>query len=155
MQNGVGFVMGPTRLALLLVLLGLGAACSPGGSTTWATRSPVSSPSASATSSSVPPPSTSTGAPAPKPVVGAYGALDTPITGRAQYTVALIGIDGKVAASAQTTSPAVVTCPGAGAPLPLPVSTSNSRLHFMDGQCTVYYLSPSADTGSAPEAPAV
>jgi hypothetical protein len=87
-------------------------------------------------------------------VVGAYGALVTPITGSAQYTVALIGIDGKVAASAQTTSPAVVTCPGAGAPLPLPVSTSNSRLYFMDGQGNVYYLSPTGDTGKATSVPA-
>jgi hypothetical protein len=80
--------------------------------------------------------------------------LVTPITGSAQYTVALIAIDGKVAASAQTTSPAVVTCPDAGAPLPLPVSTSNSRLYFMDGHGTVYYLSPTGETGKATSVPA-
>jgi hypothetical protein len=80
--------------------------------------------------------------------------LVTPITGSAQYTVALTAIDGKVTASAQTTSPAVVTCPDAGAPLPLPVSTSNSRLYFMDGQGTVYYLSPSGETGKATSVPA-
>jgi hypothetical protein len=80
--------------------------------------------------------------------------LVTPITGSAQYTVALIAIDGKVAASAQTTSPAIVTCPGAGAPVPLPISTSNSRMYFMDGQGTVYYLSPSGETGKATSVPA-
>jgi hypothetical protein len=38
--------------------------------------------------------------------------------------------------------------------VPLPVSTSNSRLYFMDGQGTVYYLSPSGDTGKATSVPA-
>jgi hypothetical protein len=146
--------MGPRELALLLVVVGMGAACSPGGSPTGATRSPVSSPVASASASPNAAQPTASSAPAPKPVIGAYGALVTPITGSAQYTVALIGIDGKVAASAQTTSPAIVTCPGAGAPVPLPVSTSNSRLYFMDGQGTVYYLSPSGETGKATSVPA-
>jgi len=62
--------------------------------------------------------------------------------------VSIIGIDGKVVASAQASSPAAVTCGGtAAAVLPLPVSTSNTRVYFMDAQGVVRYLGPNGDTG--------
>jgi len=155
MHNLVGLMMERRRLAVLLIVLASGAACGPlGGPTGNARLSPTASPQASSSQSSASTSPTPRGSPAPKPVAGAYGVLVTPITGSTQYNVALIGVDGKVAASAQTTSPAVVSCPGAGAPLPLPVSTSNSRLYFMDGQGSVYYLSPGGETGKATSVPA-
>jgi hypothetical protein len=87
-------------------------------------------------------------------VVGAFGVLVTTITGSGPYTVALIGVDGKVVASAETTSPVAVTCPGAGAPVPLPVSTTNSRVYFMDAQGVVHYLAPTGESGRATTVPA-
>jgi len=72
----------------------------------------------------------------------------------ATYTVSLVGIDGKVVTSAQASTPAAVTCANAAAGVvPLPVSTSNSRLYFMDGQGVVRFLSPDGDTGRATTVP--
>ena len=70
------------------------------------------------------------------------------------YTVGLVGIDGKVVASAQASSPAAVTCADASsAEVPLPVSTSDSRLYFMDAQGVVRFLAPDGDTGRATTVP--
>jgi hypothetical protein len=72
----------------------------------------------------------------------------------ATYAVSLIGIDGKVAASAQASTPAAVTCANAAAGVvALPVSTSNSRLYYMDGQGVVRFLSPTGDNGRATTVP--
>ena len=147
-------MMGPGRVALLLALLGIAAACSFGGAPTRTAHSPVSSPAASsAQSSSSPQPTTSPAAQAPKPVVGAYGVLVT-IQNPPSYTISLIGVDGKVAASSEASTPTLVRCPGAGAPVTLPVSTSNSRAYFMDAQGVVHYLSPSGESGRATTLPA-
>jgi hypothetical protein len=72
----------------------------------------------------------------------------------ATYTVSLIGLDGRVAASAQASSPAPVGCPSAAADVPLPVSTSNSRAYYMDVQGVVRFLSPQGATGRATSVPA-
>lgn len=87
------------------------------------------------------------------PVTGAYGVLVSPLAA-AGYTVSLVGIDGRVIASTQASSPAAVTCANAAAALvPLPVSTSNTRLYFMDGQGVVHFLAPNGDTGRATTVP--
>jgi hypothetical protein len=71
------------------------------------------------------------------------------------YTVSIVGVDGKVAASAQPTSPVGVSCANAAAAVvPLPVSTSNSRVYFMDRTGAVRYLSPNGVTGQATTVPA-
>ncbi|HSP09693.1 MAG TPA: hypothetical protein VLU92_08885 [Candidatus Dormibacteraeota bacterium] len=86
-------------------------------------------------------------------VTAAYGVLVGQQNG-ATYTVSLIGIDGKVVASAQASTPAAVTCANAAAGVVAPpVSTSNSRLYFMDGQGVVRFLSPNGDTGRATSVP--
>jgi hypothetical protein len=86
-------------------------------------------------------------------VTGAFGLLVTPPTG-ATYTVSLIGTDGKVAASAQASSPAPVTCANAAAAVvPLPVSTSNTRAYYLDAQGVVRFLSPTGETGRATTVP--
>jgi len=86
-------------------------------------------------------------------VTAAYGVLVGQQSG-ATYTVSLVGIDGKVVTSAQASTPAAVTCGNAAAGVvALPVSTSNSRLYFMDGQGVVRFLSPDGDTGRATTVP--
>jgi hypothetical protein len=87
------------------------------------------------------------------PITGAYAVLATATSG-ATYTINLIGVDGKVAASTQASSPSPVTCgsTGGSAVLPAPISTSNSRAYFMDSQGVVRYLAPQ-DTGRATTVP--
>ncbi|MHB8611150.1 MAG: hypothetical protein ACYDAL_01815 [Candidatus Dormibacteraceae bacterium] len=75
------------------------------------------------------------------------GVLVSPLTG-ANYTVSLVGIDGRVVSSAIASTPTAVTCGDAGAAaVPLPVSTSNNRVYFMDALGVVRYLAPNGDTG--------
>jgi hypothetical protein len=64
------------------------------------------------------------------------------------YTVSLVGIDGRVVASQVANTPGTVTCAGAAAGVvPLPVSTSNTRVYFMDALGVVRYLAPNGDAG--------
>ena len=70
------------------------------------------------------------------------------------YTVSLVGIDGRIIASAVTATPAAVTCANATAALvPMPTSTSNSRAYFMDAQGVVRYLASNGDLGRATTVP--
>jgi hypothetical protein len=86
-------------------------------------------------------------------VTGAYGVLVSPLTASG-YAVSLVGIDGRVIASNQASSPAPVSCANAAAALvPLPVSTSNTRAYFMDAQGVVHFLAPNGDTGRATTVP--
>jgi hypothetical protein len=71
------------------------------------------------------------------------------------YSISLVGVDGKVAASAEATTPVVVSCANAaGAPVPLPVSTSNSRAYYMDAQGVIRFIAPNGDAGRATTVPA-
>jgi hypothetical protein len=71
------------------------------------------------------------------------------------YTVTLVGVDGKVVASAVPSSPTQLTCgDAAGAVLPLPVSTSDTRVYFLDAQGNVNFLAPNGETGHATRVPA-
>ncbi|HXD80065.1 MAG TPA: hypothetical protein VNU27_00695 [Candidatus Acidoferrum sp.] len=66
----------------------------------------------------------------------------------ASYTVSLVGIDGRVVASQVASTPGTVTCAGqAAGVVPPPVSTSNSRVYFMDALGVVRYLAPDGDAG--------
>lgn len=86
-------------------------------------------------------------------MTGAYGVLVSPLAASG-YTVSLVGIDGRVIASTQASSPAQVTCANsAAAVVPLPVSTSNTRVYFMDAQGVIRYLAPNGDTGRATTVP--
>ncbi|TAN34404.1 hypothetical protein EPN29_03310 [bacterium] len=88
-------------------------------------------------------------------MTAAFGVLVSPADGQDLYTVSLVGVDGKVVASAQASSPATVSCgDAAAAVLPLPVSTSNSRAYFLDAQGAVRFLAPGGDTGRATTVPA-
>jgi hypothetical protein len=82
-------------------------------------------------------------------VAGSFGVLVSSLSS-ATYTVSLVGIDGRVIASGIANSPATVTCADTAAGVvPPPVSTSNTRVYFMDALGVVRYLSPNGDTGQA------
>ena len=134
------------RAAALVALAVFSAgACSLPGSTA---KSPSPAASASRTSSPSPSPSTSQ-SPPPAPVTGAFGVLVSSLSG-SSYTVSLVGIDGRVIASAIANTPSTVTCANAAAGIvPPPVSTSDTRVYFMDALGVVRYLSPNGDTGQA------
>lgn len=134
------------RIGTAIVLLAL-SACSGNLPTTashktttpTATASPAATPTATASPSAQ-----------PQPVSGAYGILVGGATS-GQYTVSLVGIDGKIVASANASSPAIASCGGAaGAPVPLPVSASNSRVYMMDSTGAVSWLAPDGTKSSYP-----
>lgn len=121
-----------------------------GGSNNTASHSPTAgaSPTASAPAT---PTATANPSPTPAPVTGAFGVLVSNQASGGQYTVSLVGIDGKVAASASANAPAIASCAGAaGAPVPLPVSSSNSRVYYMDASGAVYWLAPNGALSPAP-----
>jgi hypothetical protein len=142
----------PNRMlpkAVVLVIVGASVACSGGSPAVGVVHSPtpvstLSSPSARATAVT-----------SPVPVPPAYGLLTDAPNGANLYTVSLIGIDGKVVASAQASSPTAVSCGTAGAAVvPLPISTSGSRAYLMDAQGAIHFLAPNGDTGQATAVPA-
>jgi hypothetical protein len=124
-----------------MVVATLAGACSLPGSGTGRSQSPAAS-STRTSSPSASPSANSSQSPSPAPLTGAYGVLVSPLSG-SNYTVSLVGIDGRVVASAQATTPSPVSCANAAAAItPLPVSASNSRLYYMDALGAVRTLSP-------------
>lgn len=140
----------PVTAALLLVVMC--AACG-GGANSTAGHSPASStggqpsPKADATSSGNPSPSAA-------PVSVPYGVLVGNQAG-STYSVSLVATSGRIAATAEVSTPAAVSCgTTAGAVVPLPVSTSDSRAYFLDAQGAVHFLSPDGATGKSTTVPA-
>ncbi len=128
--------------ALALILAG---ACNLPG--TGATKSPASA------SRATTPSAAASGSPSPAPAAGSYGVLMSPLTA-SNYTVSLVGIDGRVIASAQASTPSATTCANAAAAVvPYPVSTSNARVYYMDALGVVRYLAPNGDAGRATTVP--
>jgi hypothetical protein len=79
--------------------------------------------------------------------------LVTPTTSE-NYTVTLVAPDGTLAGSAQAAGLPALTCAGvASAVLPLPISSSNSKVYFMDAQGVVHFLTPVGATGRATSVP--
>ena len=155
-------VSAPRSAAWLAGLVTLLTACSlGGGGNNVASHSPAtsssaaSSPSGSAASSPSGQPVTSPSpTQAPQPVTGAYAVLYS-TQAAPTYTVTIVGVDGKVVASASASTPPGVSCANAAAALVSPpVSMSNSRVYFMDGQGVVRYLGISGETGRATTLPA-
>jgi hypothetical protein len=133
--------------ALALVLAGACGGSGTGSSGSHSASSTrTASPSASPSGSQPPSPS-------PVTVTAAYGVLVSALSST-NYTVSLVGIDGRVVASAQTTTPGSVTCANAaGALVAQPVSMSNTRVYYMDAQGVVRYLAPNGDAGRATSVP--
>jgi hypothetical protein len=127
-------------------LLAVSACSLPGSGTAKSSSPPASSSrtsSPSATTSAIPSQS-----PSPAPVAGSYGVLVSPLSSTT-YTVSLVGIAGRVVASQVANTPGTVTCGGtAAAVVPTPVSTSNTRVYFMDSLGVVRYLAPNGDAGT-------
>src|SRR5260370_7723392 len=117
--------------ASLVAFAFLIAGCGGQGSHSSASPKATSSVAASPTSSS---------AASPAPLTGAFAVLATPPSADT-YTVSIVGVDGKVVASAQASSPTAVTCgdPPA-AVLPLPISTSDDRAYYLDPQAVVPFF---------------
>jgi hypothetical protein len=133
--------------ALGALAVGLVGACSLPG-TGGATPSHAASSSRSATPSAAP-----SGSPSPGPAAGSYGVLMSPMTA-SNYTVSLVGIDGRVIASAQASTPSATTCANAAAAVVSPpVSMSNGRVYYMDALGVVRYLAPNGDAGRATTVP--
>ena len=136
----------PRASALGALVLILAEACSVPG-TGGAT------PSHSAASSSRSATPSASGSPSPAPALGAYGILMSPLA-TTNYTVSLVGIDGRVIASAQASTPSATTCANAAAAVvPPPISTSNARVYYMDALGVVRYLAPNGDAGRATTVP--
>ncbi len=149
-----GLATPPARLlALLLLVVGLAGACSlPGTGAAKAPSPAASSSRTTSTPSSSPSPSVSQN-PSPVPVTSSYGVLVSSLSG-SSYTVSLVGIDGRVIASGIANTPGTVTCANAAAGLvPPPVSTSDSRVYFMDALGVVRFLGPNGDTGQVTTLP--
>jgi hypothetical protein len=132
--------LGKVALVLITALAGACSSSGTGGTTASPTR--LGTPSAVAPSS-----------PSTVPATGAFGVLVNRISDTS-YTVSLVGIDGRVVASQQASTPGAVSCANsAGAVVPLPVSTSNSRVYFMDAQGVVNFLAVNGDSGRATTVP--
>ena len=132
-------------LVLIVVVTGCGSSSVAARSSPSSAVSPSISPSAPASAAP-------TASPPSQPVAG-YGVLVTTATGDT-YTVSLVDAGGKVVASAEPSSPPIATCgDAAGADLPAPVSTSNTRVYFLDQQGNVRYLAPNGTTGVATQVP--
>lgn len=112
-------------------------------------------PSASSSqSTSASPSSRPASSPSPPAITGAYGVLYGS-QAASSYTVSIIGVDGKVVASAQASTPQLPSCANsAAAVVSPPVSTSNTRAYFEDAQGAVHFLGPNGDTGTATTVPA-
>ncbi|HET7338215.1 MAG TPA: hypothetical protein VFK22_01590 [Candidatus Dormibacteraeota bacterium] len=87
-------------------------------------------------------------------MTGAYGILYSS-QAAVSYTVSIVGVDGKVVASAEASPPPLPTCANAAAALVSPpISASNSRVYFLDAQGAVHYLGIHGETGTATTVPA-
>ena len=137
-------------IAAILLL----AACGSSSAAAKARPSPSSTTPASPSASASPAASSGPSAQPTPPLTAAYGVLVTQGTADT-YTVSIVGIDGKVEASATPSSPTQVTCGDAtAAVLPPPVSTSDTRAYFLDSQGNVEFLTPNGETGHATRVPA-
>ncbi len=138
-----------------LAAIALLTACGGNNSVASHSASPSASSSGQATATASSAPSPSPGAlPTSLPVSPPLGVL-VGSQAASSYTISLVGVDGKVVASAEATTPPITSCATvAAAPFPLPVSESNARAYFMDAQGVIHYLAPNGDSGRATSVPA-
>lgn len=149
---GTALHVAPPRILAILVTL-IGATACGGNSPQTAGHSPSPSPTIHASHSSSAQPSATASQP-PQPVTGAYGVLYGSQSA-SPYSVSIVGVDGKVVASSDATTPPITSCANAAAAVVSPpLSMSNSRVYFMDAQGVVHYLAPSGETGRATTVPA-
>jgi hypothetical protein len=85
----------------------------------------------------------------PSPGSQAFGVLIGPASG-GSYSVSIVGASGLVSATTTVTAPSWPSCGGHLAFAPAPVSTSASRLYYMDGSGDVRWIAPGGQQSSAP-----
>ena len=127
---------------LALALIGCGAGGGPSSSR------PSPTPSASASSAPSGSPTVSPSASPTGPAALPLGVVvkDFIIDGGANYSVSLVGVNGRVAATASGRKRGQP----AGVLVQMPsISASNSRLYYLDGDSTVMFLMPDGTTGTA------
>lgn len=144
-------------IAAVVLVAGCSSPSSKGGNGNFTTPVAVSSPTAGSSpgasggaSPSASPSTTISAAPADRPPAtsGSFGVLAGPFVG-VNYDVTLVGIDGKVAASAQASRPPSPTCAGqAAGVVPYPVSTSNAAAYYMDASGAVRWIAPGGSKSS-------
>jgi len=139
----------PMRAAALGILTLLAFACSQPGPAGSAKASPGPTPTASGSS-----PSPSASAPA---LTESYGVLGTSGVDQPNYSLAIVGAGGKVAATATAAPRSGLQCtgpPAAGPILPFAtVSMSDSRVYYLDGNTSVKFLRPDGTLGDATSVP--
>lgn len=142
-------VSAPSTAALPAAIIVLLSACSLGGGNNVASHTP-SAPASSSPSSSPAPSAQPSSSPTSQPVSNPYGVLYSS-QAASTYSVSIIGVDGKVVASASTSTPPNPTCANAAAALVNPpVSMSNSAAYFMDASGAVHWLRPDGSKDQAP-----
>src|SRR5207247_8005453 len=132
----------PWRAAAALFFIAASAGC--GGNSNNLGGHPSPSPAPASPSQQASPSPTSQAGPSqtPLPVSSPYGVLVGSQVA-SSYSISLVDIDGKDVASAQATTPPLVSCAHtAAAPLPPPVSMSNSGVYYDDPAGDVSYLAP-------------
>jgi hypothetical protein len=131
--------MSVRRACIVLLFMVVGCGGSPSGSRATAGATPSSTPAVGTASPSSTP---VTLAALPLGVV----VKDFLVEGGATYSVSLVSIDGRVAATATGAK----RRQPAGILVQMPnISTSDSRLYFLDGDSKVVYLRPDGATGLA------
>ncbi len=138
-------------LAVLLLAGAIACSSQPAasGSGPIAGGSPISSSPSPSAAPNPPPPSPATGPPSGTPHAATDAVLVDLFSGADAYKIALVGADGLVAARAQaakrTEIPDAVELPY--------VSTTRSRVYFLDGDRDIRYLRPDGTTGLATSVP--
>lgn len=131
------------RLPLVLGAMACLAACGGPGT-------PNATPSASISASNVPSSSASPSGAAAPPLGIVLGNW----TSGSTYSVALVDTGGhKVASTTAQVASEYVGSATPGETATLPVSSSASRLYYLDGDSTVKYLAPNGQTGAAATVP--
>jgi hypothetical protein len=136
------------------LLIGCGG---QGAASTHPTAKPTSSTESPSSISTLSPVSSAAAVPPPSPSPVPLGTLplgifikDFLVEGGPAYSISLVGLDGRVAATA---GGAKRSNPG-GALIQWPnVSASNSRLYYLDGDSKVMFLRPDGSKGSATTLP--
>jgi hypothetical protein len=143
------------RFAALVLLTALVVAC--GQQQPAARTSPSPTPSPVATPGATPSPS-----PTPVPLSQPYAVLATPPFGATgatpNYTLSIVGADGKVAASTSAATRSGLRCTfgqvNAGVVLPIEtLSATADRVYYLDGNTELKWLAPDGRHGTANPVP--
>ncbi|TMF68272.1 MAG: hypothetical protein E6I13_12060 [Chloroflexi bacterium] len=144
----------PWRAAAALFFIAASAGCGGNSNNLAGHPSPSPAPASPSQQASASPTSQASPSQTPLPVSSPYGVLVGSQVA-SSYSISLVDIDGKVVASAQASTPPLVSCANtAAAPLPPPVSMSNSGVYYEESGGDVTYIAPSGAPHQAAKVPA-